>query len=96
MSSTAFVLMMAEREDTDAAQRIDQPPHHPPNLSDYQSSHLATLTSFARGMAPAMAPAQVPIRCDSMSREILGLLDRCGLLREGAGIATSRNVLDST
>ena len=71
MDRTAFVSMMAEHEDIEAALRNDRPPRDPPDLSDYQASDLKTPTSYPE----AMASQQAPIWCDSMLREILGLLD---------------------
>ena len=40
MGRTAFVSMMAESEDIEAALRDDRPPRDPPNLSDYQASDM--------------------------------------------------------
>ena len=71
MGRTAFMSIMAEHEDIEAAPRDDRPPRDPPNLSDYQASDVQTPTSHVG----AMASGQAPIWCDSMSREILGLLD---------------------
>ena len=45
MGRTAFVSMMAEREDTEAALRDDRPPRDPPNLPDYQASDMQTPTT---------------------------------------------------
>ena len=71
MGRPAFVSMMAEHEDIEAALRDDRPLRDPPNLSGYQASDMQTPTSYAG----AMASGQAPIWCDSMPREILGLLD---------------------
>ena len=71
MGRAAFVSMMAEHEDIEAALRNDRPLRDPPYLSVYHASDLKTPTSYAE----AMTSQQAPIWCDSMSREILGLLD---------------------
>ena len=71
MGRTAFVSTMVGREDIEAALRDDRPPPNPPTISDYQASDMQTPTTYAG----ALASGQAPIWCDSMSREILSLLD---------------------
>ena len=71
MGRTAFVSMMANQEDIEAALRNDRRPRDSPNLNDYRASELKTPSSYAG----AMASQQAPIWRDLMSREILGLLD---------------------
>lgn len=70
MGRTAFVSIMAEHEDVEAALRSDRSPHDTPNLSDDQASDITTPTSYAG----AMASEQALTWCNLISRGILGLL----------------------